>query len=79
LTAEHQYDISNNKWNFTLEDNRGANLEMVKIGMDSIGGLQKPTTRMHVWVPSLKKGFALGGNSYLDSPKKTSMDTYASK
>jgi hypothetical protein len=71
LTAKHQYDITNNNWTSTVVASRGANLEMVKIGPDAIGALQKPATKMSVWVPGLKKGFALGGESYIDATNMT--------
>jgi len=41
---------------------------MIRIGNDDQGALQKATSRMSAWVPGIKRGYVLGGDSYLDSP-----------
>lgn len=65
LDAKHEFDIATETW--TAKTVAEANLMMATIPEDNSGALQKPATRTHVWVPGAKKGFELGGESYMDS------------
>jgi len=69
LTAKHRYSISDNQW--TPTSVKSAELEMAKLGKDDDGALLKFATRMSVWIPGISRGYALGGETYWDSPKKS--------
>ena len=65
LNAKHEFDIATETW--TAKTVAEADLLMATIPEDKDGALQKPMTRTQVWVPGAKKGFELGGESYVDS------------
>lgn len=65
LDAKLVYDVQDGLW--AMETVRRADLEMRRIGADKDGALQKPASRMAAWVPSLKRGYMIGGTSYRDS------------
>ena len=65
LDAKWVYDVLDGLW--ATETVRSADLEMRRIGADRDGALQKFSSRMAAWVPSLKRGYTIGGRSYRDS------------
>ena len=65
LDAKWVYDVQDGQW--ATETVRHTDLEMRRIGADKDGALQKPASRMAAWVPSLKRGYMIGGTSYRDS------------
>jgi hypothetical protein len=65
LDAKHEFDITTKTW--TAKTVAEADLLMATIPEDENGALQKPATRTQVWVPGAKKGYELGGESYMDS------------
>ncbi|KAF8544371.1 hypothetical protein BDD12DRAFT_873078 [Trichophaea hybrida] len=72
LTAKHRYSISGKEW--TSTNVKSADLEMAKLGKENDGALQKFATRMSAWIPGINRGYALGGELYWDSPKKSWKD-----
>ena len=64
LDAKWVYDVRDRLW--ATETVRNADLEMHHIGADEDGVLQKLASRMFTWVPSLKRGYMIGGVSYRD-------------
>ena len=65
LNAKHEFKITTETW--TAKTVAEADLLMATIPEDKNGALQKLATKTQVWVPGAKKGFELGGESYLDS------------
>ena len=65
LDAKWVYDVEDGLW--ATEKVRRADLEMYRIGADKDGALLKVTSTMVAWVPSLKRGYMIGGTSYRDS------------
>ena len=64
LDAKWVYDVRDRLW--ATETVHKADLEMRRIGADENGALQKPISGMSTWVPSLKRGYMIGGTSYRD-------------
>jgi len=73
LNAKHEFDITTETW--TAKTVAKADLLMATIPEDNDGALQKPVTRTHIWVPGAKKGFELGGESYMDSNQTSWVDS----
>ncbi|KAF8243648.1 hypothetical protein K440DRAFT_636911 [Wilcoxina mikolae CBS 423.85] len=67
LDAKLTYTLSSNSWENGLV--KSADFEMIRIGKDKNGALQKAVSRMNAWAPGIQRGYVLGGTSYLDSPK----------
>ena len=65
LDAKWVYDVQDGLW--ATEKVRSADLEMYRIGADKDGALWKVSSNMAAWVPSLKRGYMIGGSSYRDS------------
>ena len=65
LDAKWVYDVQDSLW--ATETVRSVDLEMRRIGVDEGGALQKFASSMAAWVPSLKRGYMIGGVSYRDS------------
>ena len=65
LDAKWVYDVQDRLW--ATETVRRADLEMYRIGADKDGALLKVSSTMAAWVPSLKRGYMIGGTSYRDS------------
>ena len=65
LDAKWVYDVWDGLW--ATETVRSADLEMHRIGVDKGGALWKVSSRMAAWVPSLKRGYMIGGMRYRDS------------
>ena len=65
LDAKWVYDVQDRLW--ATETVRRADLEMRRIGADEDGALQKLVSSNSAWVPSLKRGYMIGGTSYRDS------------
>ena len=65
LDAKWVYDVQDGLW--ATEKVRRADLEMYRIGADKDGALLKVSSTMAAWVPSLKRGYMIGGTSYRDS------------
>ncbi|KAI5849889.1 hypothetical protein BZA05DRAFT_79547 [Tricharina praecox] len=65
LNAKHAFDIATETW--SAKTVASADLSMMDIPADNNGAVQKLATRTQVWVPGAKKGFELGGESYMDS------------
>ncbi|KAF8242585.1 hypothetical protein K440DRAFT_638864 [Wilcoxina mikolae CBS 423.85] len=69
LDPKLTYIISRGTW----ENGKvmSADFEMIRIGADGNGTLQKVASKMRAWAPGIKRGYIFGGTSYLDSPKFT--------
>jgi len=65
LDAKLTYKISSDTWENGKV--KSADFEMIRIGKDNHGALQKVSSRMSAWAPGIKRGYILGGTSYLDS------------
>ena len=65
LDAKWVYDVQDGLW--ATEKVRSADLEMHRIGADKDGAPWKVMSRMAAWVPSIKRGYMIGGLSYRDS------------
>ena len=69
LDEKWVYDVQDRQW--ATETVRSADLEMRRNGLLGDGALRGVASSMTAWVPSIKRGYVIGGTNYRESRNLT--------